>query len=169
MCCMCAYGCEKVWRMHHLSKLAWGLLMPLAVMIVHDSTRSLILQSALRLKPSFTDAYNNMASALVQKGLIPQAVECYNAALQINPNLVCPQQHHVLPCPKTYCISWQNPSPCWIAVHHSKSHLCFAIMSRFGPTACTCSCLCEDDSSRSKGSSTCFYKPVGCHTLTKSC
>ena len=29
-----------------------------------------------------------MASALVQKGLIPQAVECYNAALQINPNLV---------------------------------------------------------------------------------
>ena len=47
------------------------------------------LQSALRLKPSFTDAYNNMASALVQKGLIPQAVECYNAALQINPNLVC--------------------------------------------------------------------------------
>ena len=47
------------------------------------------VQSALRLKPSFTDAYNNMASALVQKGLIPQAVECYNAALQINPNLVC--------------------------------------------------------------------------------
>lgn len=47
-----------------------------------------LLQSALRLKPSFTDAYNNMASALVQKGLIPQAVECYNAALQINPNLV---------------------------------------------------------------------------------
>ena len=47
------------------------------------------MQSALRLKPSFTDAYNNMASALVQKGLIPQAVECYNAALQINPNLVC--------------------------------------------------------------------------------
>lgn len=46
------------------------------------------LQSALRLKPTFTDAYNNMASALVQKGLIPQAVECYNAALQINPNLV---------------------------------------------------------------------------------
>lgn len=46
------------------------------------------VQSALRLKPSFTDAYNNMASALVQKGLIPQAVECYNAALQINPNLV---------------------------------------------------------------------------------
>ncbi len=36
----------------------------------------------------FTDAYNNMASAFVQKGLIPQAVECYNAALQINPNLV---------------------------------------------------------------------------------
>ena len=47
------------------------------------------MQSALRLKPSFTDAYNNMASALVQKGLIPQAVECYNAALQINPKLVC--------------------------------------------------------------------------------
>ena len=51
---------------------------------------SLALQSALRLKPTFTDAYNNMASALVQKGLIPQAVECYNAALQINPSLVSP-------------------------------------------------------------------------------
>ena len=46
------------------------------------------MQSALRLKPQFTDAYNNMASALVQKGLVPQAVECYTAALQINPNLV---------------------------------------------------------------------------------
>ena len=29
-----------------------------------------------------------MASALVQKGLVPQAVECYTAALQINPHLV---------------------------------------------------------------------------------
>ena len=46
------------------------------------------LQSALRLKPFFTDAYNNMASALVQKGLIPQAMECYMSALRINPNLV---------------------------------------------------------------------------------
>lgn len=36
-----------------------------------------ILQSALRLKPYFTDAYNNMASALVQKGLIPEAMDCY--------------------------------------------------------------------------------------------
>lgn len=34
-------------------------------------------QSALRLKPYFTDAYNNMASALVQKGLIPEAMDCY--------------------------------------------------------------------------------------------
>jgi hypothetical protein len=46
-------------------------------------------QTALRLKPFFTDAYNNMASALVQKGLIPQAMDCYMAALKINPNLVC--------------------------------------------------------------------------------
>ena len=45
-------------------------------------------QSALRLKPTFTDAYNNMASALVQKGLIPAALQCYQSALQINPNLV---------------------------------------------------------------------------------
>lgn len=29
-----------------------------------------------------------MASALVQKGLIPQAMDCYMAALKINPNLV---------------------------------------------------------------------------------
>ena len=45
-------------------------------------------QSALTLKPSFTDAYNNMASALVQKGCIPQAMECYAAALRIDPNVV---------------------------------------------------------------------------------
>ena len=46
------------------------------------------LQSALRLKPTFTDAYNNMASALVQKGMIPAALQCYQSALQINPELV---------------------------------------------------------------------------------
>ena len=45
-------------------------------------------QSALRLKPTFTDAYNNMASALVQKGLVPAALQCYQTALAVNPNLV---------------------------------------------------------------------------------
>lgn len=45
-------------------------------------------QSALRLKPYFTDAYNNMASALVHKGLIPAAMDCYVSALRINPGLV---------------------------------------------------------------------------------
>ena len=45
-------------------------------------------QSAIRLKPAFTDAYNNMASALVQKGLIPQAMECYMTALRMDPLLV---------------------------------------------------------------------------------
>lgn len=54
------------------------------------------VQSALRLKPTFTDAYNNMASALVQKGLIPAALQCYQSALQINPNLV----RHTLQAPK---------------------------------------------------------------------
>jgi hypothetical protein len=29
-----------------------------------------------------------MASALVQKGCIPQAMECYAAALRIDPNVV---------------------------------------------------------------------------------
>jgi tetratricopeptide (TPR) repeat protein len=48
------------------------------------------LQSALRLKPTFTDAYNNMASALVQKGLIPAALQCYKTALACDPNLVRP-------------------------------------------------------------------------------
>ena len=55
------------------------------------------LQSALRLKPTFTDAYNNMASALVQKGLIPAALQCYQTALAVNPNLVrsaCPSRMH---------------------------------------------------------------------------
>jgi protein O-GlcNAc transferase len=45
-------------------------------------------QSALRLKPFFTDAYNNMASALVAKGLIPEAMDCYMQALRVNPRLV---------------------------------------------------------------------------------
>ena len=49
-----------------------------------------VTQSALRLKPAFTDAWNNIASALVQKGLIPQAIDCYAAALRINPRLVSP-------------------------------------------------------------------------------
>ena len=61
------------------------------------------MQSALRLKPMFTDAYNNMASALVQKGLIPAALQCYNTALACDPNLVSlpitaimiAQHHHV--------------------------------------------------------------------------
>jgi tetratricopeptide (TPR) repeat protein len=53
-----------------------------------ETAVALVVQSALRLKPFFTDAYNNMASALVQKGLIPQAMECYMSALRINPNLV---------------------------------------------------------------------------------
>jgi hypothetical protein len=62
------------------------------------------MQSALRLKPFFTDAYNNMASALVQRGAIPQAMDCYAAALRINPSLVgatppslshpCRRRHH---------------------------------------------------------------------------
>ncbi len=50
--------------------------------------RPVLMQSALRLKPAFTDAWNNIASALVQKGLIPQAIDCYAAALRINPRLV---------------------------------------------------------------------------------
>ena len=53
-----------------------------------DKMCSAVLQSALRLKPTFTDAYNNMASALVQKGLIPAALQCYQTALAVNPNLV---------------------------------------------------------------------------------
>lgn len=51
-------------------------------------------QSALTLKPGFTDAYNNMASALVQKGCIPQAMDCYAAALRIDPNVASPAAPH---------------------------------------------------------------------------
>lgn len=45
-------------------------------------------QSALRLRPGFSDAYNNMATALLHKGLVLQAMECYNSALALNPALV---------------------------------------------------------------------------------
>jgi tetratricopeptide (TPR) repeat protein len=47
-------------------------------------------QSALRLKPTFTDAYNNLASALVQQGRVPAALQCYQAALAVDPTLVPP-------------------------------------------------------------------------------
>jgi tetratricopeptide (TPR) repeat protein len=45
-------------------------------------------QSALRLKPGFADAYVNMASALVAKGQVPEAMDCYMQALRSNPGLV---------------------------------------------------------------------------------
>ena len=48
------------------------------------------IQAALRLNPSFTDAHNTLACALVQRGLIPQAMQVYMQALAINPNLVRP-------------------------------------------------------------------------------
>ena len=59
--------------------------------MVNDSLNSklaTLMQSAIRLKPNFTDAYNNMASALLQKGHIHQALTAYQQALQYNPNLV---------------------------------------------------------------------------------
>lgn len=67
------------------------------------------LQSALRLKPTFTDAYNNMASALVQKGLIPAALQCYNTALACDPNLVCPcTSRRVSTLAKRRCLTIQS-------------------------------------------------------------
>ena len=68
------------------------LLRPAADIALDPSVLTLgapSMQSAVRLKPTFTDAYNNMASALVQKSMIPAALQCYRAALMINPNLVC--------------------------------------------------------------------------------
>lgn len=70
-------GAPAAWALQRQHTLSWLMTCPFP-----------LLQSALRLKPYFTDAYNNMASALVHKGLIPAAMDCYISALRINPNLV---------------------------------------------------------------------------------
>lgn len=60
-------------------------------------------QSALRLKPTFTDAYNNLASALVQQGRVPAALQCYQAALTVDPTLVSPHALAQTPKPEPRC------------------------------------------------------------------
>lgn len=60
-------------------------------------------QSALRLKPTFTDAYNNLASALVQQGRVPAALQCYQAALTVDPTLVGPQTLAQNPMLEPWC------------------------------------------------------------------
>ena len=81
--CAAAEACQRA-PTQCLNECKCAVLMP--------SWTPVYPQSALRLKPAFTDAWNNIASALVQKGLIPQAIDCYAAALRINPRLVS-QQH----------------------------------------------------------------------------
>jgi protein O-GlcNAc transferase len=43
---------------------------------------------AIKLKPRFSDAYNNLASAYMLQGRVQQAMETYQMALVLNPNLV---------------------------------------------------------------------------------
>ena len=43
---------------------------------------------AIKLKPRFCDAYNNLASVHMQMGNTKQAIETYQMALMLNPALV---------------------------------------------------------------------------------
>ena len=43
---------------------------------------------AIKLKPRFSDAYNNLASVHMQLGDIKQAIETYRMAIMLNPGLV---------------------------------------------------------------------------------
>ncbi|CAM9820887.1 unnamed protein product, partial [Sphacelaria rigidula] len=42
---------------------------------------------AVKLKPRFCDAYNNLASAYMQLGQTQEAIETYQMALVLNPAL----------------------------------------------------------------------------------
>lgn len=44
-----------------------------------------LLQEAIRIAPTFADAYSNMGNALKEMGDIPNALQCYARAIQINP------------------------------------------------------------------------------------
>lgn len=43
---------------------------------------------AIKLKPRFSDAYNNLAGVYVMQGRVSEAIETYQMALVLNPNLV---------------------------------------------------------------------------------
>jgi protein O-GlcNAc transferase len=43
---------------------------------------------ATKLKPRFSDAYNNLASSYMQLGQVQEAMETYQMALVLNPLLV---------------------------------------------------------------------------------
>lgn len=43
---------------------------------------------AIKLKPRFSDAYNNLASSYMQLGQTQEAMETYQMALVLNPGLV---------------------------------------------------------------------------------
>lgn len=42
----------------------------------------------MKLKPRYSDAYNNLASAYMLQGQIQQAMETFQMALVLNPQLV---------------------------------------------------------------------------------
>lgn len=42
----------------------------------------------MQLRPSFCDAYNNLASAYMKKGMLNEAAACCRYALHLNPKLV---------------------------------------------------------------------------------
>jgi protein O-GlcNAc transferase len=41
-----------------------------------------------QLKPNFCDAWSNLASAYMRKGMLQEAAECCRHALSLNPRLV---------------------------------------------------------------------------------
>lgn len=54
----------------------------------HGSSHYQLLWQAIKLKPRYCDAYNNLASAYVQLGRTNEAMETFSLAISINPGLV---------------------------------------------------------------------------------
>ena len=52
-----------------------------------------LFRKAIKLKPDFADAHNNLGNALLQKGEIKKAIDHYRETLKLKPDLVAAQKN----------------------------------------------------------------------------
>ena len=50
-------------------------------------------KEAIRIRPSFAIAHNNLGNALVQKGEMKEAIDHYRETLKLKPDLVAAQKN----------------------------------------------------------------------------
>lgn len=58
------------------------------VVLVNNHVTDVVLAVLEQLKPNFCDAWSNLASAYMRKGMLQEAAECCRHALSLNPRLV---------------------------------------------------------------------------------